>query len=236
VIWLPALIERNHDVQNPTTHEKLRAVYTSLRLGAGDHVLQVGAGTGGPAVLLAAAYGCRVTAVENHGAFVAAARTRAAAAGVAGLVEVVDADGALFPRAGESYDAAFCLGASFVYGGFEPTLERLRGGVRPGGHVVVGEPYARTPGQSREGEPLRDLGELIAVVTGGGLRPVVVVTASDDDWDAYHSGHLLALEDWLDDNPDDPDRADVAAFRGECVTHFLAERVLGWAVVGARVP
>jgi hypothetical protein len=62
-----------------------------------------------------------------------------------------------------------------------------------------------------------------------------VITASDD-WDTYHSLHLLALEDWLDENPGHEDYAEVAAFRPDCVAHYLAERELGWAIVAARVP
>ena len=41
------------------------------------------------------------------------------------------------------YDAALCLGASFVYGSLADTVEALAPAVRPGGHVVVGEPFWR---------------------------------------------------------------------------------------------
>ena len=231
-MWLPGVSERNHDLQNPTSPEKLLRAFAPMRLGPGDRVLDVGAGRGGPAVLLARTYGCSVVAVERFAGFADAARERSA-----GLrVEVRTEDGAGHPAPGDSYDAALCLGASFVYGGFEPTLRALAGGVRSGGHVVVGEPYARVPGQAHEGEPLPDLGGLLATVRGQGLRPLNVVTASDDDWDVYHSGHLAAVEDWLDENPDHPERAEVEGFREACVTYYLAERVLGWAVVTARVP
>ncbi|HEU0131494.1 MAG TPA: methyltransferase domain-containing protein [Mycobacteriales bacterium] len=236
MIWLPGLVERNHDLQNPTSRAKLRLLAERLRLGPGDHLLDVGAGRCGPAVLFASETGCRVTAVEQFGGFVAAARERAAAAGVAHLVTVVEGDGAAYPLPGEVYDVAACLGASFVYGGFAATLARLRSGVRPGGHVVVGEPYARVPGQELGGEVLPDLGGLLAIVAAHDLRPVSVITASDDDWDTYHSLHLLALEDWLDEHPDDPDAAEVVAFRPDAVDHYLAERALGWAVIAARVP
>jgi precorrin-6B methylase 2 len=236
MIWLPGLVEANHDLQNPTSRDKLLLVAQRVGLGPGDRVLDVAAGRCGPAVLFASETGCSVTAVERFAGFVAGARERIEAAGVGHLVEVVEADAAGWPREGETYDAAFCLGASFVYGGFEPTLDRLVPAVRSGGHVVVGEPYARVAGQTLAGELLLGLEGLLALLAGRGLRPVSVVTASDDDWDTYHSLHLLTLEDWLDAHPGDPDVAEVAAFRGPAVAHYLAERALGWAVVAARVP
>ena len=53
--------------------------------------------------------------------------TRGSASQQAGLedrIELVEADGATFELG--RYDAALCIGATFVYGGLVPTLERLR--------------------------------------------------------------------------------------------------------------
>jgi hypothetical protein len=44
------------------------------------------------------------------------------------------------------------------------------------------------------------------------------------------------VADFVDENPGHPERATVAAFRGEAVDHYLAERALGWAVLVARLP
>ena len=50
------------------------------------------------------------------------------------------ADASREELAADAFDAALCLGASFVYGGLAATLDALEPSVRPGGHVVVGEP------------------------------------------------------------------------------------------------
>jgi len=67
---------------------KLRAIADKARLRPGDHVLEIGCGWGGFAVLAAREYGCRVTGVtistEQH----RLARERVAAAGLAGRVDI----------------------------------------------------------------------------------------------------------------------------------------------------
>jgi precorrin-6B methylase 2 len=236
MIWLPGLVERNHDLQNPSSPEKLRTVAARIRLGPEQHVLDVGAGSCGPAVLLASEYGCRVTAVEQYEGFVERARARAEAAGVSHLVTVVHGDGSAWPRPGDVYDVGWCLGATFVYDGYEATLDRLTPAVRPGGHLVVGEVYARVPGQQHEGEALPSLDERLAVLLARGLRPVSVQTANDDEWETYHSLHLLALEDWLDENPGHEEYERILAFRADNVAALLAQRLLGWTILAARVP
>ena len=72
-----------------------------LELEPGQRVLEIGAGTGYNAALMAA-LGARVTTVELQPAVAAAAREHLAAAGVADAVEVVCGDGAAPPAAGSS--------------------------------------------------------------------------------------------------------------------------------------
>jgi cyclopropane fatty-acyl-phospholipid synthase-like methyltransferase len=135
--------ERDHEIQNPTSAEKLRLLGERLRLGPGSRVLDVASGRGGPALLLAREFGCSVEGVEIAPEFHAAAVERVAAAGLADLVtyRLGDASHEAFPAA--SYDAALCIGASFVWGSLAGTLDALEPVVGPGGHVVVGEPFWR---------------------------------------------------------------------------------------------
>ena len=53
--WYYAVAERDHDLQNPTSPEKIRHVGELLRLGPDSRVLDVACGMGGPAMLLATA-------------------------------------------------------------------------------------------------------------------------------------------------------------------------------------
>ena len=136
--WWHAVVESEHALQNPTSEEKIRLLGERLGLGPGSHVLDMASGRGGPAIVLAREFGCRLTCVERAPEFVADARQLVAEAGLEDRIEIVEADGATFELG--KYDAALCIGATFVYGGLVPTIERLRPAAPM---LAVGEPYWR---------------------------------------------------------------------------------------------
>src|SRR5438309_3901941 len=91
-----AAAEFAEDVLNPMHPDKFRTLGKRIRLQAGQHVLDVGAGRCGPARILAREFGCRITAVEPYGEFIDAARERVAAAGLSDQFEFVQSTGADF--------------------------------------------------------------------------------------------------------------------------------------------
>ena len=242
--WYHAVVEREHELQNPTSAAKIRLLGERLRLGPGSHVLDVASGRGGPALVLASAFGCRITCVERSEEFDAVARRRVHEAGLEALVELVHADARDFPLEPARYDAALCLGASFVWDGLAGTLEALVPAVRPRGFVAVGEPYWRTwplpdgfePDESEEG--FVTLAGTVERFGTEGLAPVTVIDASHDDWDRYESLHWLAAEDWLAENPDDPDAGTIRRQHEESRESYLRWQrdLLGWAIIAGRKP
>jgi cyclopropane fatty-acyl-phospholipid synthase-like methyltransferase len=54
--WPYEIAERDHEIQNPTSAEKIRLLGEYLRLGKDSRVLDVACGKGGPASILAATY------------------------------------------------------------------------------------------------------------------------------------------------------------------------------------
>ena len=237
--WWHAVVEAEHKLQNPTSSDKIRLLGERLGLGSGSHVVDLASGTCGPAVVLAKTFGCRLTCVEQAPEFVATARERVAAAGLEDRIEIVEADAASYELGG--YDAALCLGATFVFGGLVPTVERLR----PAAPLLaVGEPYWREwpllP--AADGPPRTDeeewlpLAQTVERVESSGARVISLISSSEDDWDRYESLHWQTLDTWLAANPDHPQAEEFrergAAQRARYLTWERA--AMGWAIFVCR--
>jgi SAM-dependent methyltransferase len=240
--WWHAVVEAEHEIQNPTSEEKIRLLGERLGLGPDSRVLDIASGRGGPALVLAREFGCRLTCVERAPEFLADARERIEEAELEDRIELVEADAATFELG--RYDAALCIGATFVYGGLVPTLERLRAAAPL---VAVGEPYWRTWPLPPEPE-LRDslprtaeeewlpLPETIGRAESAGVRVVSLIASSEDDWDRYESLHWQTLDRWLAANPHDPQAEQFRARGAADRDRYLRwERsVMGWAIFVCR--
>ena len=235
--------EAEHELQNPTSEEKLLLLGQRLGLGKGSRVLDVASGRGGPAILLAKEYGCSVHGIEIAPEFHAVALERADAAGVGDRVTFELADAATASFEPESYDAALCLGASFVYGSLADTVDALAPAVRTGGHVAVGEPFWRRlplpDDYEARDDPWTTLEGTVTIFETSGLPVVSVIASSEDDWDGYETLHWQAVERWLAANGDDPDAPEIRArHERDKRTYLRHERdLLGWAIfVGWKRP
>jgi methyltransferase family protein len=232
--WWYAVVEAGHEIQNPTSAQKIRLLGERLGLGASSRVLDIASGRGGPARILVDEFGCRVTCVEQAPEFASVARERATA-----NIDVVEADASTFHFEPGAYDAALCLGASFVYGGAVQTLEALT----PAAPLLaLGEPYWRAwplpagfePDESDE--EWKPLGETVELLESTGVRVVSLIDSSKDDWDRYETLHWLALDEWLAANPDHPQaREFLERGRRQRERYLRWERdLLGWAIFVCR--
>jgi SAM-dependent methyltransferase len=241
VPWYPEVAERDHDIQDPTSPEKIRELGERLRLGPQSRVLDVACGRAGPAIVLASTFGCRIVGVERAEVFADAARDRVREAGLDELVEIVTGDAAAYPLEPESWDAVLCLGASFVWGDLPGTIEALAPAARRGGYVAVGEPYWRKPPPEDhpEGpETFVSLEQTVARFEQEGLPVVSLIAASQDDWDRYESLHWRAVEEWIGENPDNPEADDLREQSARYKQLYLRwnRDLLGWAIFAGRKP
>jgi SAM-dependent methyltransferase len=238
--WYYAVAERDHQIQNPTSTDKIQLLGRYLRLGPDAEVLDLACGKAGPAALLASTFGCRVLGIERSHEFVEAARVHVEEIGVGDMVEIVEADAHAFPLEPESWDAILVLGASFVWDDLAGTIAALMPGVRPGGHVVVGEPFWRQWPLPRgiDDQGFVSLQETSQRFQEAGLALVALVASSEDDWDRYESQHWVALEEWLAANPQDPDAHAIRERHELAHENYLAfqRELLGWGIFVGRKP
>jgi SAM-dependent methyltransferase len=234
------ITHREHVVCNPTSEEKLARLVELLRLPPHAQVVDLACGKGEFLIRLAEAYGVRGVGVDISSFFVADAgrrlETRAASAGVTFL----RMDAADFkPDKPHSLDLVSCIGASWVFGGHAETLEALVRMVKPGGWVIVGEPFWRQP-PSREyleasGLGRDDLGSHSSNAAAGerlGLELVHTLVSSKDDWDRYEGLQWYATSEYARTHPEDPDSAEVVDRVSNARAAYLrwGRDTLGWAM------
>jgi SAM-dependent methyltransferase len=112
-----------------------------LRLDASDHVLDIGSGSGGPALFLAREVGCRVTGIDVDAAGLRTAMGLLETAGVGDRVEFQWADACeRLPFEDGSFDAVLCMDAICHMPGRARVVAEWLRVLRPGGRVLFTDP------------------------------------------------------------------------------------------------
>ncbi len=230
-----AIVEADHDIQNPLSREKLRRLIDYLRLCDGDRVVDAGCGKGWLLAEIAAQRRIEAVGLEINPAFAAIARRALPA-----CVRIVDGPALDYRAAPGAFDVALCIGATFALGGLQGSIDWLATAVRRGGRVAIGEPFAVRPFApemaARRSEYDRSAGDIADLLAARGLTLTGVIASSLDDWDHYYSQHWRATAAWLRAHPGDPD-ADWLAEKTatERRRHLTEERdCFGWAVFVAE--
>jgi SAM-dependent methyltransferase len=234
VTWSWEVAERDHQIQDPTSAEKIRLLGEYLRLDRSSRVLDLACGKAGPAIALAEAFGCRIQGVELRPQFADEARARVAERGLGGLVSIETVDAGSYPLEPEAWDAVLCLGASFVWGHIGDAATAIVPAIQPGGFGAIGEPFWYQA--SVEADEFVDLAATVERFQSGGLALTGLIAASEDDWDRYESLHWRALEEWLGANPEHRDAEAIREqhlARRDDYLHSRRTR-LGWAIFVGR--
>jgi trans-aconitate methyltransferase len=207
------ITHRYHRICNPTSQEKYDRLLALLPLSANDPVLEIASGKGELMAQLVERYGITGVAVDQSPYFVEDTRALFADRIPDADVTLLEMDGAEY-RADQdhSFSMAACIGASWIFGGHPGTLQALMQWTRPGGLILVGEPFWITepePEYLAASEFTRDeFGTHRENVTAGeelGLTLMYTLVSSEDDWDHYEGLTWYASERHLKESPDDPD-------------------------------
>lgn len=120
---------------------------------AGERVLDIGSGIGGPARWLAAHFGCHVTGIDLTRAFCAAAQALNQATAMAERVRIVHGNALALPFAADSFDRAYSQNVVMNIADKRRFYREALRVLRPGGVLALsnatsgpgGEPYYPTP-------------------------------------------------------------------------------------------
>ncbi|MFD9755511.1 SAM-dependent methyltransferase [[Kitasatospora] papulosa] len=232
--------ERSHRIHNPFTPGKLATLGQALHLAPGTRVLDLASGSGEMLCTWARDHGVTGTGVDISTVFTEEARARAAELGVADRVTFVH-DDAVGYVADEPVELAACIGATWIGDGAAGTIELLARSLRPGGLMLIGEPYWRREVPDEETArachagsraDFRLLPDLVEQFGELGYDVVEMVLADGDSWDRYQAAQWLNLRRWLDRNPEDELAAEVRAeLTAEPARYTRYQReYLGWGV------
>lgn len=232
--------ESGHRIHNPFTPVKLATLGEALRLTPGAAVLDLASGSGEMLCTWARDHGIGGTGVDLSTVFTQQARSRAAELGVADRVSFIHGDAAGYV-ADEPVDVAACVGATWIGDGVAGTVDLLRRSLRPGGLMLVGEPYWRQEPpdqgtveacQATSKDDFRALPELINQFQALDCDVVEMVLADQDSWDRYQAAQWLTMRRWLDHNPDDEMAGEVRAELATEPARYAryTREYLGWGV------
>ena len=232
--------QNSHRIINPFTPEKLATLGRAVGLRTGQSILDLCCGKGEMLATWARDHAISGIGVDISTVSLDAARERAAELQVADRVRFVHDDASGYVSA-EPVDVAACIGATWIGNGVAGTVALLERSLRPGGLMLIGEPFWRAEPRTQQAieacharsrDEFETLPDLVTRFGDLGYDLVEMVLADEDSWDRYHAAQWLNIRTFLDANPDDelaPQlRAELTRLPMEHVRY--ARELLGWGV------
>ncbi|MEU8802940.1 methyltransferase domain-containing protein [Spirillospora sp. NPDC048819] len=186
------------DSRHPGGRRLTRRLADALGLAPRERVLDVAAGTGGTALLLAREYGVEADGVDLGEASVAKAAATAAAAGAGGTVRFHAGDAERLPFDDATFDAVVCECAFCTFPDKPTAAAEIARVLRPGGRAGITDITVTGPLDERLAglagwvaciADARSADDYTAVLDGAGLR----VTRSE-----RHDDALITMIDMIE--------------------------------------
>jgi len=233
-----SVTHRYHTVCNPMSIAKTDELIELMKLAPGSAVLDIGCGKGELLARLAERYEISGVGVDISPYCVADTAQKLQDRVPGSQVEVLNMDGADYSP-DRPFDLAMCIGASWIYQGHGGTLRALKATTKPGGLIVVGEPFwLKEPDEAylaAESLTRDTFGTHYGNVLVGeeeGLSTLYATVSSPDDWDRYEALQWYAAEKYAGDNPDDSHLPEILARAARGRKSYLqwGRDTLGWAM------
>lgn len=238
------IAETYHRILNPFTEDQLMLLGDICRLDSTMKQLDLACGKGEMLCRWSQKYGISGIGVDISSAYLSAARKRAEELDVADQLTFIQHDAAHYPQETHDFDVVSCIGATWIGNGLVGTLELLKRPLKPGGIILVGEPFWIEPppegAYAAEGVGRDDFVSLEATLDrfeSANLSLVEMVIANQDGWDRYEGPRWMAVNDHLAANPNDPDASKLREWITKSRRAYLAygRRYLGWGVFVLRL-
>lgn len=206
------LAHADHLFCSPMSSARADELVEWLQLAPSSRVLDVGCGKAEFLLRAVQRYAATGVGVDPNGEFLRVARAHAETRGLSERIEWHEARVADVALAPASFDLALCFGSSQAFGRFDEALIALAALVRPGGQVLIADPYWRKEpadefltvlGASADVHRAHAANE--AAGHAAGLVPLYSCVSSHDEWDHYEGLFCRAVERFTHDHPQDPD-------------------------------
>ena len=233
-----AITHKDHTVMNPMSLAKTQDIVDLLRLDKGSKVLDIACGKAEFLCRLVERYYVLGTGVDASPFTYAAAVENVKARRLEKEIDLHNMDGAAF-EAKDLFDLASCIGGSWIFHGHKGTLEALAKLTKPGGLILVGEPFWRkdpcTEYLKRTEMKIDQHGTHIGNIAIGeelGLSFLYTRVSNEDDWDHYEGQQWQAAERYALANEEDPDKDDLLKkiHNGRDAYLRWGRDCLGWAM------
>jgi len=230
------IAERNIELINPFSADKIETVGRFLGMKEGQRVLDFGSGYAEPLIIWAETFGINGIGVDIRPHVCSRAERKIAERGLQDRLSILCMDGSRYEYEKHAFDVAACIGASFIWGDFRKSIRGMKDTIHDNGKLVVGEPYwlkTPIPEEYQEKYPMfLTEYEIAQTAREEGYDIMYMVRASDDDWARYEAGNWYGLCQWIEENADHPERQQVIDWLHENQDeHFrFGREFCGWAV------
>jgi SAM-dependent methyltransferase len=191
----------------PVDHFHARGLPATIELGdslparAGDHLLDVGCGLGGPARYFARRFGCRVSGIDVTGPFIDAGRRLTELLGMGAVVDLRQGDGQALPYGDGTFDGGYAQHVTMNVPDRPSFFGEAWRVIRPGGFFAItehgrgnaGPTYHPVPwSEDGRGEFLVTPEETVELLGAAGFVDIDVTDTGQDYLQGYRATLAVA--------------------------------------------
>lgn len=233
---LKNIAEQFIEIVNPVSAEKIIRVGEVVGMKEGDKIIDFGCGYAEPLILWAEKFGINAVGIEIREHAVQRATRKIFQKGLADRIQIALGNALAYQFEQHSFDIACCLGSTFIWGGFTNTMDTIKNAVKPGGKLIIGDVFwshDEFPEEChRFFQDAIHEHEMLYEIWNKHCELISVIRSNIDERDIYESANWRGLMDWIEKNPEHPDRDEVVRFLHDSQDEYLryGRKYLGWGI------